>query len=1071
MALKDGQTTTTAEGVSGVPGLSIWNGLLQEEYLLQLKGTRRHKVFREMRDDAVIGTLEDAVRMPLLAASFSVTPGGDADIDNEAAEFFKSVMNDMNKYTWRQHTLDMLDIIVEGFALSEIVFKKRTGSDADPGSNFDDGLIGIKILDPRAQSTIYRWGMDDNFDIEYVVQQDPNSARYLTIEAWKLLHATFRSRKRNPEGTPTLRSLYRAWYTRKNLEVLEAIGAERDLAGLPVLHLPSGATTEDKTAAEKLVRGIRLDEEAGLVLPAPPSGAEHGWKFELVGSPGQKQFKTREIIRDLNKIILMRFFAQFLMLGMDKVGTQALVEGSQDFFSLALESIQKELTEMWNQQLVPLVFKLNAEHFSEITALPELIWTPPGSKDALGMATVAKTMIEANVLTPEEGLEDFMRAAAGFPDRPEGVGEGPRGTSPMLPPGGFKLTEYDWFTTPAGDLIVQAKKAKKGVGTGLAQPDTGDVHIPTTKQRKKFACPDCAAEVVALEAPTCLECDSEMEFVENVEGENSHPFGSKVQYVGEWTCMVAIPVNTKLAKHIAIAGGEKPSILHVTLSFHGDVTDAEFKEILKATNEACGNQQPFKIKLMEPGIFDNGEDRAFHVKVGSEELLEFRAKLVASFKSAGVDFSEEYEYQPHLTLKYLASDEQMPNVDEGQEMQVAGVGAFVGDQRVLIPFRDEFAEVKGTTGRRERGAVEKATNDYQGELLKTFDKWAKTAIKKIGAAERSGKTGEALNSAIAKETKELSKELKETGRKGLTQAVSMGMNGAEPSPEMLRTIADLVEKNEKFIDESLIPRLHKRIFDQIEAEMTEEKYQIDDVVLGLIFEGLRNEMVPYSGPFYNAVFIGAGLIREQEDKAIKTLWDGWQRTPELEKKFLTVTKTSTSLTIEYAVPRAKPDIGKVRSIISATVSKDKKLVKITTIDVSREVRRRGLGSSLVKTLAEKTPKGYKITTSGVLSQDGRALFNGLADKGLADKVGDNFLVNRPKGDMADGNPRKVRWILDPAAEHCQDSAHGFGCIGLEGEYASWDALPTVPAGEVTCLGNCRCNIEAQNDDGSWERVT
>ena len=46
----------TAKGVSGVPGLSIWAGLLQEEYLLQLKGTRRNKIFREMRDDAVIGT-------------------------------------------------------------------------------------------------------------------------------------------------------------------------------------------------------------------------------------------------------------------------------------------------------------------------------------------------------------------------------------------------------------------------------------------------------------------------------------------------------------------------------------------------------------------------------------------------------------------------------------------------------------------------------------------------------------------------------------------------------------------------------------------------------------------------------------------------------------------------------------------------------------------------------------------------------------------------------------------------------------------------------------------------------
>jgi len=65
-------------------------------------------------------------------------------------------------------------------------------------------------------------------------------------------------------------------------------------------------------------------------------------------------------------------------------------------------------------------------------------------------------------------------------------------------------------------------------------------------------------------------------------------------------------------------------------------------------------------------------------------------------------------------------------------------------------------------------------------------------------------------------------------------------------------------------------------------------------------------------------------------------------------------------------------------------------------------------------------------------------------------------------------PEPVRWVLDPAAEHCHPSAGRYGCLELAGEYPSWDSLPTVPAGNVTCLGNCRCRLEVLRD-GKWQR--
>lgn len=66
-------------------------------------------------------------------------------------------------------------------------------------------------------------------------------------------------------------------------------------------------------------------------------------------------------------------------------------------------------------------------------------------------------------------------------------------------------------------------------------------------------------------------------------------------------------------------------------------------------------------------------------------------------------------------------------------------------------------------------------------------------------------------------------------------------------------------------------------------------------------------------------------------------------------------------------------------------------------------------------------------------------------------------------------PEPVRWVLDPDAEHCQTSAGFFGCPELAGEYpGGWMTLRTVPAGQVTCRGNCRCHVEVFRD-GDWRR--
>ena len=73
-----------------------------------------------------------------------------------------------------------------------------------------------------------------------------------------------------------LRNAYRSYYFLKRIQEIEAIGIERDLAGLPVLEVPeelmsSKANSSQKSlraSLEKLVSQIRRDQREGVVMPS-----------------------------------------------------------------------------------------------------------------------------------------------------------------------------------------------------------------------------------------------------------------------------------------------------------------------------------------------------------------------------------------------------------------------------------------------------------------------------------------------------------------------------------------------------------------------------------------------------------------------------------------------------------------------------------------------------------------------------------------------------------------------------------------------------------------------------------
>jgi len=89
-----------------------------------------------------------------------------------------------------------------------------------------------------------------------------------------------------------------------NIEDLEGIGIERDLAGYPTLYLPLEIMKRETEEAEKtyqmyldLVANVRRDQAEGLLLPAVFD--DHGnriYEFKMLSASRSRQFDTSRII-------------------------------------------------------------------------------------------------------------------------------------------------------------------------------------------------------------------------------------------------------------------------------------------------------------------------------------------------------------------------------------------------------------------------------------------------------------------------------------------------------------------------------------------------------------------------------------------------------------------------------------------------------------------------------------------------------------------------------------------------------------------------------------------------------
>lgn len=403
-------------------GQRRFGGIVYEEFLPELRGSKGIEIYREMSEnDDVVGAILYAIEMLVRQTKWNVEPGGSTAKDKEAAEFVESCMDDMQN-TWVDTISEILSFLAYGWSYHEIVYKRRMGNTADTRtrSKYSDGLIGWAKLPIRAQETLYQWEYDENDNLTGMTQMPPPDYGLLTIPLSKALLFRTKSRKDNPEGRSILRNAYRSWHFKRRIQEIEGIGIERDLAGLPVMYAPEGMdiwNDDDDTKKilvrlEEMVRGIRRDEMEGLVLP-------HGFEMKLLSSGGTRQFDTNAIIDRYDTRIAMTVLADFIFLGHQQNGSWALSSDKTELFAMACGAYLDIIAETFNSQGIPSLIDINDDHFKGITGYPTLTHGDIEDADIQKVSTYIKDMVGIGVLIPDDGLEDYIRQIGNLPERVE----------------------------------------------------------------------------------------------------------------------------------------------------------------------------------------------------------------------------------------------------------------------------------------------------------------------------------------------------------------------------------------------------------------------------------------------------------------------------------------------------------------------------------------------------------------------------------------------------------------------------------------------------------------------------
>lgn len=380
----DNDVPTLSFGETGFNGLRVLGGDILEECSHELRWPHAMKTFKRMEKDGAIAPALAYVEMMISRVDWHVRiPEGYEEELKDKATFMRQVMNDM-EHDFKSFIKQAVSFNRYGFAPVEKVYRYRY---RDKGSQYNDGLIGIKKLALRSQDSIDSWKFANKGrdlvglyqcvnipsnrgvgDYSELVKNYDDEGNYKFIPRKKFMLFRNNPIKNNPEGQSPLVGCWSAWKYKTAYQESEAISVAQDSNGFKVLYLPpqymvADATEENKAVFEHyktILKNMHQAKESGLILPLiTDENGNKMFEFEIKSVTGQKSYDTNAIIQRYTSEILTALFADFLTLGSNGSGSFSLAESKISTVEMAIQSKLDEIKTQLNFDLAKQLFQLN----------------------------------------------------------------------------------------------------------------------------------------------------------------------------------------------------------------------------------------------------------------------------------------------------------------------------------------------------------------------------------------------------------------------------------------------------------------------------------------------------------------------------------------------------------------------------------------------------------------------------------------------------------------------------------------------------------------------------------------
>ena len=401
----------------GNTGLSLQNvsGKVAEDLSKLWKGKNKKDFISEMKaNDPYVNAWINAKNAIALKPDWVVEASDlENDKSKEYAELIKNMLfNDMAT-SFNSFVLNSITMAEYGFALSEIVFKKRLGKTDNPmtSSIYNDGLFGIAKLSPRWQNSISKWDIDDNGNISKVYQKSDKDFKNIAIPYNKVLHFVMNGYNGNPEGESVLRGTFMSYYYKKNIERIQRETFERGFQGILDIQVPARYMSNRNTTPEAIdvrnrletfMKNVKQGKEAGIIRPFSKD-----FQIELIQGKTGTGLDPDKMIERYNTEIVMCLLSDSFM-GQSKVyqskdGSGAKTKLYKSFIGIILDEIKEQV----NKKLIPMIFEVNN---LDTELMPKLEYGNLDDLDLQAMSWFIQSVAKNSgpLITPTYELNNYL---------------------------------------------------------------------------------------------------------------------------------------------------------------------------------------------------------------------------------------------------------------------------------------------------------------------------------------------------------------------------------------------------------------------------------------------------------------------------------------------------------------------------------------------------------------------------------------------------------------------------------------------------------------------------------------